>query len=255
LTYLTINNGSSSVYDLFTAYTYNAQYMVRTMQQFDLSDGLAAGLIPSSEFSGSSAYDTVTPLRVNYTYQQGNLLTQKTAGGNQETFTWNNRNVLTQVVTENSSGTVIQSVNYTYNAANQRISKIVTNGSGTVVANQRYVYDGSNLLAVLNVNPATGVPTVAQRFMMHDAGVLAQENASGTGQAGAVSWAITDNTGSVVDVVANGSGNAILGAICNLGNNWSFNIQLSGSDSFPTGQPGGGISWGLVHKQSGLFPS
>ena len=101
----------------------------------------------------------------------------------------------------------IQTVNYTYNAANQRISKIVTNGSGTVVTNQRYVYDGSNLLAVLNVNPATGVPTVAQRFMTQDAGVLAQENASGTGQAGVVSWGITDNTSSVVDAVANGGGN------------------------------------------------
>ena len=29
---------------------------------------------------------------------------------------------------------------------------------------------------------------------------------------------------------------------CKLGNNWSFNLQLSGSDSFPSGHPGGGIS-------------
>ena len=152
--------------------------------------------------------------------QQGNLLTQKTAGGNQETFTWNNRNLLTQVVTKNSSGTVTQTVNYTYNAANQRISKIVTNGSGVVVTNQRYVYDGNNLLAVLNVDPTTGTPTVAQRFLTQESGVgsqetgtLAQENASSTGQAGPVLWAITDNTGSVVDVVNNGSGNAIINHI------------------------------------------
>ena len=149
--------------------------------------------------------------------QQGNLLTQKTAGGNQETFTWNNRNLLTQVVTKNSSGTVTQTVNYTYNAANQRISKIVTNGSGVVVTNQRYIYDGNNLLAVLNVDPTTGTPTVAQRFMTQESGVgsqetgvLAQENAGSNSSAGPVLWSITDNTGSVVDVVANGSGNAIL---------------------------------------------
>jgi hypothetical protein len=44
------------------------------------------------------------------------------------------------------------------------------------------------------------------------------------------------------------------GAICNLGNNWSLTTQLSGSGSLSGGQPGWGISWGLVHTQSGLFP-
>ncbi len=62
LTYLTINNGTTSVYDMFTAYTYNAQNMVTMMQRFDLSDGLAAGLISGSQFSSSSSSNTVTAL-------------------------------------------------------------------------------------------------------------------------------------------------------------------------------------------------
>ena len=110
-------------------------------------------------------------------------------------------------------GAANEADNAVYNAWGQAAGYTASQtGSGTVTLNQRHIYYGTNLLAVLNVDPTTGVPTVAQRFLSgpNENQIIAQDNASSTGQAGAVSWAITDNTGSVVDVVANGSGNTIL---------------------------------------------
>ena len=337
LTYLTINNGTTTTYDMFTQYTYNQQNMVTALQRFDLADGTAAGLI--SGFSGTA--NTVTPSSVTYSYDANGNMTQlnrysdlantqlvastaysynalnaptaitttintasspstqsysysydlggrltqqitpdgtsnftydhdnqlltdstgsgsysydsngnrtstngvsSTVGANNQitssgsggytydaagnltavtcnlspvtstTYSWNSLNLLTQVVTKNSAGTITLTVAYAYNTKGQRISQIVTNASGTVTLNQRYIYDGDNLLAVLNVDPTTGAATVAQRFLMgpNENQILAQENAGANSSAGPVLWAITDNNGSVVDVVNNGGGNAVL---------------------------------------------
>ena len=50
--------------------------MVTMMQRFDLSDGLAAGLISGSQFSSSSSSNTVTPLAVTYSYDANGNMTQ-----------------------------------------------------------------------------------------------------------------------------------------------------------------------------------
>ena len=88
----------------------------------------------------------------------------------------------------------------------------MTDASGTTTV--QYIYDGDNLLAVLNV-ASDGTATVEKRFLMGSGEnqILAQENAGSNSSAGPVSWALTDNTGSVVDVVQNGSGNTVLAHI------------------------------------------
>jgi RHS repeat-associated protein len=140
-----------------------------------------------------------------YTYDaNGNRLTRtSTATGQVDNYTWDYRNRLTEVVTKTSSGTTVQTVSYTYDTFNRRIGMTVKDGSGTVTLAENYVYDGTNLLLVLD---ASG--NVTQRFFNGPSGVLAQENVSGG--TSTTSWALTDQVGSIRDVVDNGTGHAVL---------------------------------------------
>jgi RHS repeat-associated protein len=141
-----------------------------------------------------------------YTYDnEGNRITRTSiATGQVDTYTWDFRNRLTDVVTKTSGGTTLQSVHYTYDTLNRRIGETVRNGSGTVTLAENYVYDGSNLLLVLNASSGA----VTQRFLngANANEVLAQETVS----TGNTNWALTDQVGSIRDVVDNGTGHAIL---------------------------------------------
>jgi RHS repeat-associated protein len=88
-----------------------------------------------------------------------------------------------------------------------RISQTAT---GATNVSEQYVYDGSHLLAVLN--PSTG-QMVQDYFNGLTADgqtqAFAEETLSGGSSTG-VNWMLTDNVGSVKDVVTNASGHAVL---------------------------------------------
>ncbi len=114
------------------------------------------------------------------------------------------------MVTKNSGGTTTESVTYTYDTQNRRISETAT---GTTNLTEQYAYDGGSLLAVIN-------PSVDQVTEQYFDGpnadgqtqALAEETLSGNGSTG-VKWMLTDNVGSVKDVVDNGTGHAVLDQI------------------------------------------
>jgi RHS repeat-associated protein len=111
------------------------------------------------------------------------------------------------VVTKNSSGTTTESISYTYDTDNRRISQTATGASNV---SEQYVYDGSNLLAV--INPSTG-QMVEDYFNGLNADgqtqAFAEETLSSNASTG-VNWMLTDNVGSVKDVVTNASGHTVL---------------------------------------------
>ena len=135
-----------------------------------------------------------------YTYDnEGNRLTRTNiATGQVDTYTWDYRNRLTDVVTTDASAVILQSVHYTYDTMNRRIGKTVVDGSSTVTLAENYVYDGSNLLLVLD-----GSGNVTQRYLNGPAEnqVLVEETL--TGSTSTVRWALTDQVGSIRDVADN----------------------------------------------------
>jgi RHS repeat-associated protein len=84
-----------------------------------------------------------------------------------------------------------QTILYSYDCFNRRISETVTSGGTTTT--QWFVYDGQNLVLQLNATGAVG-----ERYLWGPAvdQVLAEEDASGH-----VFWPLTDNQGTVRDVV------------------------------------------------------
>ena len=111
------------------------------------------------------------------------------------TYTWDNRNRLTEVKYQAKvGGPVISEVQYSYNVFNQMISRTV-GGNTAAPTEQFYVYDGQNLLLVLN---AQGV--VQERYFNGSAvdQVLACEITSGA--SAGVEWMLADYEGSIRDV-------------------------------------------------------
>src|SRR5271170_979075 len=132
-----------------------------------------------------------------YTYDSEGNRISKTALDHSQTilYSYDYRNRLTGVVYESGS-TVTESISYTYNTQNQVIGEADTGTTSNL--NEQYVYDGSTLLAILN--PSTGA--VAQCFFNGPGAggqtlVLAQE----TTGSNATDWLLTNNEGSVSDVV------------------------------------------------------
>ena len=117
------------------------------------------------------------------------------ATGEVTQLSWDYRNRLTGVEVKDSNGDVIESVEYVYDAFDRRLGKIVDadgDGSESAVA-ERFVYDGNHIALVFDgkgdlVNRYLHGPRVDQ--------VLAQEDGLGE-----VLWGLTDNQGSVRDVV------------------------------------------------------
>jgi RHS repeat-associated protein len=122
-----------------------------------------------------------------YTYDdEGNLKTRKDLVTNVvRTFNWDYRNRLMSVV----EGAVTVAT-YTYDAGNKRISK--TTGGVTT----RYVYDRGHVTMEFNGTGPT--PTVRYLYGMQVDQILAQDKGAGN-----VSWALTDQLGSVRALVGN----------------------------------------------------
>lgn len=134
-----------------------------------------------------------------YTYEydnEGNRTRQtEIATGEVTEYTWDYRNRLTAVVTTNSSGTVLRSAEYTYDVFDNRIAKSVdADGSGAAAAEvERLVYDSGEIALTFD-----GTGNLTHRYL-HGPQVdqiLAEEDAQGE-----VLWALSDNQGTVRDLV------------------------------------------------------
>jgi RHS repeat-associated protein len=131
----------------------------------------------------------------NYAYDnEGNLIRRSEIASNQVTeYQWDYRNRLAGVFDKNATGNITQEVGFKYDAMNRRISKKV--GS----TETRFVYDRDNVLFDFAVSGANQ-PVLDKRYF-YGTGVdqvLAQESAQG-----GVLWALTDQLGTVKDLVDN----------------------------------------------------
>jgi RHS repeat-associated protein len=136
-----------------------------------------------------------------YTYDNdGNLVSQTNiATGYVTYYTWDYRNRLVEVKQETSTGTVINDEKFTYDVNNNRIS-VSLNGTPQLYT----VYDGANPYLDFNGNGQ-----LTERYLTNP-NVLSQfygqVDANGNTQ-----WFLTDNLGSVREVVDNGG--SVLDAI------------------------------------------
>ncbi|MEH2218468.1 MAG: FG-GAP-like repeat-containing protein [Nostoc sp.] len=134
--------------------------------------------------------------KYNYEYDFEGNRTKRTeiATGEITEYVWDYRNRLTQVVTKNV-GNITKQANYTYDVGNQRITKLVdADGAGSAAATvEIFVYDNEHIALTFDGN---GTQTHRYLYGTQIDQILADEN--GQGQ---VLWALTDNQGSVRDLV------------------------------------------------------
>ncbi|MGR3278684.1 FG-GAP-like repeat-containing protein [Acaryochloris marina NIES-2412] len=132
-----------------------------------------------------------------YTYDgEGNRITRtEIATGEVTEYTWDYRNRLTDVVTKDSTGNVIQDVEYGYDVYDRRIEKTVDpDGDGPESEwTERFVYDGDHIALVFDEN---GEQTHRYLHGPQIDQVLSEEIANGE-----VRWALADNQGTVRDVI------------------------------------------------------
>lgn len=133
----------------------------------------------------------------NYEYDgEGNL--RKRADivtGEVTEYSWDYRNRLTQVVGKNGGGSVIKSAKYTYDGLNRRIVKEVdADGAGSGVSQfDRLVYDGQHIALSFD-----GGGNQTHRYLH---GVQTDQILADEGVGGSVLWPLTDNLGTVRDLV------------------------------------------------------
>ena len=134
-----------------------------------------------------------------YTYEydgEGNR-TKRTeiATGEVTEYGWDYRNRLTSVVTKDDTGQIIAFAEYTYDVYDRRIEKRVDeDGDGPNEAQvERFVYDGDHIALVFD-----GEGNQTHRYLHGPQidQVLAEETTDGQ-----VRWALSDNQGTVRDVV------------------------------------------------------
>ena len=119
------------------------------------------------------------------------------------TYTWDNRDRMTEAAHQQVFGTVDWEADYGYDAVELSISSTYK-ANGVTDRVERYVWDGNNV-ALDFVDPdGTGSASLslAERYLWGPAvdQLLAQENVS-TGVMGDVRYAVTDNLGSVRSLV------------------------------------------------------
>jgi RHS repeat-associated protein len=143
----------------------------------------------------------------NYQYDGEGNLTKRTdiVTGEVTEYSWDYRNRLTQVVAKNGGGSVIKSAKYSYDGLNRRIVREVdADGAGSAVPQfERLVYDGQHIALTFD-----GGGNQTHRYLhgVQTDQILADESAGGS-----VLWPLTDNLGTVRDLVD--SNGAILNRI------------------------------------------
>jgi RHS repeat-associated protein len=149
----------------------------------------------------------------NYQYDAEGNRTQRTniATGEVTEYEWDHRNRLVKITDRDASGTATKVVEYAYDFQNRRLAKhIDNNADGTFDKQSFYVYDGERQergnagdhIAVL----FDGSGALTNRYLHGPAidQILADEQLDeilGTTAPGNVLWPLTDNLGTVRDLV------------------------------------------------------
>ncbi|MCL5945518.1 MAG: hypothetical protein M1472_01540, partial [Planctomycetes bacterium] len=205
--------------------------MVTMMQRFDLADGLSAGLISSSQFNGSAAYNTVTPLSVAWSYDANGNTTQinrySNLAGTQlvasSAYAYNADNELTSIIDTLGTGSTqtTQTCSYSYDAGGRLTRQVTPDGTGN------FTYDQDNQL----ISDSTGSASWS-----YDA------NGNRTGADGAASTVGADNqiisSGGYTNSYDN-AGNLITqtGVMLNIVYTWnSLNLLTTVATYSPSGQ-------------------
>jgi RHS repeat-associated protein len=143
--------------------------------------------------SGGSSAGTnnqlLTDGTYNYEYDGEGNRTKRTeiVTGKVTEYVWDYRNRLTSVLFKDASGAVTKTIQYTYDVNDRRIGKQIDG-----VVTERYVYDGSNIALVFD---GAGSQTHRYLYGTEVDQVLADE------RGGTVVWALSDNQGTVRDLV------------------------------------------------------
>jgi RHS repeat-associated protein len=132
-----------------------------------------------------------------YNYQsdlQGNRIKKtEIVTGKVTEYQWDNRNRLIAVIVRDNNGELLQQSEYIYDVYNRRLARrIDRDGSGNF-GTERFVYDGDNVALIFD-----GAGALQQRLFSGTQVDLiwAQENSNGE-----VLWALSDNQGTVRDVI------------------------------------------------------
>jgi RHS repeat-associated protein len=140
----------------------------------------------------------------SYSYDNEGNRTGRTnlANGEITTYRWDYRQRLTQVITQDSSGRVMQAVEYTYDTYDRRIGKVIDwDGEGTAPAEtERLIYDGDNLILAFD---ESNLLTNRYLYGVEVDQVLAEDQGQGD-----VLWVLADHQGSVTDLM-DGNGTVI----------------------------------------------
>jgi RHS repeat-associated protein len=174
-------------------YSYDSTNQLTTANHTTQTDEAYSYDANGNRTSGGASTGTNNQLLTDGTYNyeydgEGNRTKRTEIGTGKVTeYVWDYRNRLTSVLFKDAGGNVTKTIAYSYDVNDRRISKKVDG----VVA-ERYVYDGSNIALVFD-----GAGTQTHRYL-YGIGVdqvLADE------RGGTVVWALSDNQGTVRDVV------------------------------------------------------
>ncbi len=154
----------------------------------------ANGNATGTGFTTAAGNEQTASPGYTYTFDQaGNMLTStQTSTGDTWTYGYDFRNRLTSAVETSASGATLESQSFTYDPLDHRI-ETTTNGVSTWT-----LYSGAS-----PIMDFTGAGALAVRYLQGPTGAFSRQTSSGT-----VSWYLTDQLGTVRDLIDN-SGNVI----------------------------------------------
>jgi RHS repeat-associated protein len=135
----------------------------------------------------------------DYEYDdEGNrVLKTNSSTGDYTAYEWDHRNRLTRIAQYDSSDTLLHEVEYTYDVYGRRITKEIDadGAGGGGVETIQYVYDGDAIVFAFD-----GSDALTNRYLQ---GPMVDQILASEDDTGDVLWALTDNLGSVRDLVEN----------------------------------------------------
>jgi RHS repeat-associated protein len=196
----------------------SATYAYDTASQLTGADRSGTGNDETFSYDANgnrTNYTTVSDNRLQsdgtYTYlydNEGNRTRRtKIVGGSYTEYVWDHRNRLTSVTDKTASGAITRQVFYTYDVFDRRVAKQVDwDGAGAQVASKEYyVYDGQHIaLKFVDPDASGSQPSALRSRLLHGPVVdqiLADEVLTSMSVAGNVLWPLTDNLGTVRDIV------------------------------------------------------